>query len=306
LSVSSSSDNPDSPRESGELSRKGQKDFFIPNSKKFEEILEKRIKNHEDVYLAFIEKLKQKQENYELISTPVESGKQQRYQDKKTQKPIYLEKHRIMPGHQGGEYIAINTLLLTFYEHIMSHYLRYKQYGDVKDLKAYTLMLTNSIEARRQFASEAGKLGGTKQQQILKEQKAGWFNSQAQRERGKKGAATARQRGVGAYDPGNIKRAQEIAQDLYQSDANHRAKMKTNLKVGTVQKNGIVVNYYNEKGELEIYQRFKSPYTSYSERKGIEYSEERLHMSEDFFWNHIKHSRKPSDSYDIRETDSES
>lgn len=297
LRASNKRDNIENPRESGELSRKGQKKgFSIPNSRKFEEILKKR-QEREDVYLTYMEKLKQKQNRYEQVFSESTGQTRCYYLDRKTQKLIYLEKHRIVPGHKGGQYQTQNTLLLTFYEHIMAHYLRHRQYGELADFKAYTMMLSNSLEIRRQIASEAGKLGGTKQQNKLREQKGGWFNSQGQSERGKKGAETARKRGVGAFDPANLALANKVGRELYANDPEFRAKRNANLKLGTINKNGIVVNYYNEKNELQTSQRLKSPYVSYSVRSGIEYTEERTHMSEDLFWYHLYYAPKPSHNY---------
>lgn len=230
------------------MSRKGQKGFLIPSSKTFQKIIKKRQET-EDVYLTYMEKLKQKQQRYEEVFVTIEGQSRKCYRDTKSQKLIYLEKHRIVAGHKGGEYQTQNTLLLTFYEHIMAHFLRYQQYGEVEDFKAYTMMTSNSLDVRRQLASLAGKLGGTKQQTKLREAKAGWYSSEGQSQRGKKGAATARARGVGAFDPKHLARASEVDKQLYETDPIYRAKKIANLKLGNMNKFGILVKYYNEKNE---------------------------------------------------------
>ena len=79
------------------------------------------------------------------------------HKNTKTNKVVYLEKHSVLPGHEGGNYDDNNILLLTFAEHTMAHYLRYLQYGKVEDLKAYRIMMNSFDEdARRQAASLAG------------------------------------------------------------------------------------------------------------------------------------------------------
>lgn len=174
--------------------------------------------------------------------------------------------------------------MLTFGEHVMAHYLRYLQYGNVRDLKASTMMASNSDEELRQErASFAGQIGGKIQQESLRAQKRGWFNSNAQRERGRKGAKTARDLGVGAFDPQNLEKANKLWREIYDNDSGFRKKNQLNLTLGTVQRRGIQVTYYDEDQQNVKTVRYNAPYISFSVKTGIQYTEERLHMPEDFF-----------------------
>ena len=51
-----------------------------------------------------------------------------------------LERHRIVPGHQGGEYIEENCTYLTRREHIAVHFLLWKINGHPGDQMAYQMM----------------------------------------------------------------------------------------------------------------------------------------------------------------------
>lgn len=53
------------------------------------------------------------------------------------QKRDGLHKHRIVPGYDGGKYIAENITLLTRKEHRLVHLLRYKLFGRYGDAVAY-------------------------------------------------------------------------------------------------------------------------------------------------------------------------
>jgi hypothetical protein len=203
-------------RESGELSRKGCKNFFLPESETFQKIIENRQqKQKQDIYLQFIEKMIEKQKNYEEFEVHTNKNSKKRFfRNRKTKKILFLEKHRILPGHEGGIYRKNNVLLLTFAEHTMAHYLRYLQYGKIEDQRAYKLMLSNSTdEIRREKASFAGQIGGQKQQESLRKQNLGWYNADEQRKRGLKGAKTARERRVGAFDPRNLMKANKAWQE---------------------------------------------------------------------------------------------
>ena len=289
------------PRESGELSRRHQKKVSLPHSQTFQNILKKRQKNNIDVYLRFMEKMCEKQKRYKPIEIQVDGQVKKRYQDEKTQKILYLENHRILPGYENGDYTESNVVLLTFAEHVMAHHLRYLQYGNIKDLQASNLMLSDSDEEiRRKKASFAGQIGGKRQQESLRAEKRGWFNSKAQQQRGRKGAKTARQRGVGAFDPQNLEKANEAWKKRYDSDTDFRKKNQLNLSIGTVQRFGIQVTYFYENNEPTKSVRYTAPYISFSTTTGIQYTEERLHMSEDFFWYHVHFAEKPSKQYECR------
>jgi len=45
-----------------------------------------------------------------------------------------LHRHRILPGHQGGEYTEDNVVYLTHAEHIEAHKKLYEKYGHKEDL----------------------------------------------------------------------------------------------------------------------------------------------------------------------------
>jgi hypothetical protein len=51
-----------------------------------------------------------------------------------------LFRHRIKPGHQGGEYTDDNCTYLTLREHIIAHYLLWKINGNSGDYRAYKWM----------------------------------------------------------------------------------------------------------------------------------------------------------------------
>lgn len=51
-----------------------------------------------------------------------------------------LYRHRIKPGHQGGEYIDSNCTYLTLREHIIAHYLLWKIDKQLGDYRAYKCM----------------------------------------------------------------------------------------------------------------------------------------------------------------------
>jgi hypothetical protein len=59
-----------------------------------------------------------------------------------------LEKHRILPGHQGGTYDINNVALLTFNEHRLAHKLLFKMYSNIGDLCAANLMSSNLKDKR--------------------------------------------------------------------------------------------------------------------------------------------------------------
>jgi hypothetical protein len=51
-----------------------------------------------------------------------------------------LYRHRIKPGHQGGEYTDSNCTYLTLREHIIAHFLLWKINGHLGDYRAYKCM----------------------------------------------------------------------------------------------------------------------------------------------------------------------
>jgi len=51
-----------------------------------------------------------------------------------------LERHRILPKHQGGTYESANCTYLTRREHIIAHYLLWRIHGNEDDRSAYRMM----------------------------------------------------------------------------------------------------------------------------------------------------------------------
>lgn len=61
---------------------------------------------------------------------------------KETWKPVGsgLERHRILPKHQGGTYEESNCTYLTHREHILAHYLLWRIHAHHEDRSAYKMM----------------------------------------------------------------------------------------------------------------------------------------------------------------------
>jgi hypothetical protein len=188
--------------------------FILPNSETFLTSIEQRKSNGRDVYREYMNFIYQKKSRYISASKVdpsllnIENITNSLFIDTKTGKVVYLEKHRILPGHQGGTYVESNVVLVTFPEHVMAHYLQALQYGDSKDQSTLNLMLSNSNdERRREIAKLAGHVGGKRAQELNKQQNKGWYNSETQRKLGMKGAASACKKGVGAFNPSNLVKA---------------------------------------------------------------------------------------------------
>lgn len=77
---------------------------------------------------------------------------------------IYYEKHHIIPRHMGGDDADTNLVLLTFREHILSHYLLWRIYGCDGD-RLMVLMRSNQTEEaqklRVKLAVSANRNGGS-------------------------------------------------------------------------------------------------------------------------------------------------
>jgi hypothetical protein len=94
----------------------------------------------------------------------------------------YYEKHRIIPGHEGGPYIEGNVIKCTFENHKLAHYYRWLVKSSEKDKYAWRKMCGwKDVDARREMASYAGKLGGRKTNQIHKERGTNFYSSDSQR-----------------------------------------------------------------------------------------------------------------------------
>jgi hypothetical protein len=76
---------------------------------------------------------------------------------------IYYENHHIIPRHMGGDDCDENLVLLTFREHILSHYLLWRIYGNDGDRLMVLMRSGQSEEAQRlrvKLAVEANRNGG--------------------------------------------------------------------------------------------------------------------------------------------------
>nr|ALO21326.1 putative HNH homing endonuclease [Chlorogonium capillatum] len=71
----------------------------------------------------------------------------------------------------------------------------------------WPLILFQTSEIRTERARLGGRIGGVRAQALNRALGAGRFNSETQRQRGRRGAAVNRERGTGAYDPENLQRA---------------------------------------------------------------------------------------------------
>jgi hypothetical protein len=91
----------------------------------------------------------------------------------------YYEKHRIIPGHEGGLYEEGNVVKCTFENHKLTHYYRWLAKSSEKDRYSWRMMCGwKDVDARREMASCAGKLGGRKANQIHKEQGTNFYSSE--------------------------------------------------------------------------------------------------------------------------------
>lgn len=105
-----------------------------------------------------------------------------------------------------------------------------------------------------------------------------------------------RGRGTGAFDSQNLVDANVAWKQTYDANPEFRQKMTNNLNVATTIRIGIGIEYVTKANKILGIKRFTTPYTSVS-KKGNQYTEERVHMSEDLFWHHLKFADKPSTRY---------
>ncbi len=150
--------------------------------------------------------------------------------------------HHIVPLHAQGKDIKSNLVGLLYKDHIEAHLIRWIVYKDQKDRLAYTLMKGDSLEARRQKASMAGQVGGKVTQALFKKLNRGWYNSEQQSERGKKGAAVNKVQKTGAWDPTNLETANKV---LAESGQLHSLERKQNLQKGLATQKQKGINVYD-------------------------------------------------------------
>nr|ALO20952.1 putative HNH homing endonuclease [Microglena monadina] len=185
--------------------------IFTGNFPSLEEI-EEKISNGIDVYLEFINQASQRAEKL-LNENP----------------NIYLETHHIIPRFEGGTNDSKNLVRLTFNDHTTAHFIRWIVYKNEKDKTAWKCMSGQSIEIKKEIASLGGKIGGPISQQIQKQNKVGWHNSEGQKERGIKGAKVNKIQGTGGFDPKNLERANKV---LNENPELYRPQNLKNLETG--------------------------------------------------------------------------
>ncbi len=101
-----------------------------------------------------------------------------------------LEKHRVLPQHDGGRYTDGNVVLCSFENHRLAHYYRYLAYRQPGDLIAWKLMSGQTEEGRREMARYAGTIGGGANAKLRKEKAEFFFSPEWQALHGYKSAGT--------------------------------------------------------------------------------------------------------------------
>ena len=79
-----------------------------------------------------------------------------------------IHKHRIIPGHEGGEYVEGNVVPLSLTRHVMWHFAEWTRKRKVQDLVAYK-MLSGQIgkeEGLLLLMGEGGKKGGKRERSV--------------------------------------------------------------------------------------------------------------------------------------------
>jgi hypothetical protein len=180
----------------------------LPSDDQLNDLLSRGV----DPYLSFIEEARQRTEE-RLKSEP----------------NAYCELHHITPRFEGGTDDPSNLVYLSYNDHVIAHYIRFFVYKKPQDWTAFKVMSGQTEDIRREISALAGKIGGPLAQKQHKERQTGWFDPKGQSERGKKGAATNREQGTGAYDPENLKRANEV---LKQDPEKYRPQQLANLEKG--------------------------------------------------------------------------
>jgi len=143
--------------------------------------------------------------------------------EKKYPENTKLEKHRIVPGHQGGSYAPKNVILVSHQDHAEAHRVRWETFQNKADLIAF-LFLSGQVEQatkiRHEYLQTQAKsawynrqiqsLNGRKAQVTHCKQKTGFYDTTRQQQRGKKGAAKNRLQKTGAFDPKNLEKARLV------------------------------------------------------------------------------------------------
>jgi hypothetical protein len=112
-----------------------------------------------------------------------------------------VESHHILPRCEGGSDEPGNLVSLFIKDHVIAHWLRWKELGTVNDKRAYDFRISDveeRVELRRQHVLEAR----------AKDQKegAGFYNSEFQSVQGQKGG----KRGGSANTPAQFEQRQKL------------------------------------------------------------------------------------------------
>lgn len=184
-------------------------------------------------------------------------------------------------------------VVLTYNDHVIAHYIRWRVYGKQQDKIAYSVMAGQSVDIRKERASLGGSIGGPIVQQQHKERGVGWFDSKGQSERGQRGAAVNRAQGTGAFDPRNLELANQVLKENPELFAEQKAQ---NLKQGRTTQKEKGINIGDP-----IQQRLKSlKRLNYLEFNGIRYSldtEQRTHISETTLEYYLKYAPKKTNKH---------
>lgn len=209
-----------------------------------------------------------------------------------TQNPtLYTEIHHIVPRHEGGLDEPDNLARLTYNDHAVAHYIRWIVYKNENDRIAYQVMIGQSVDLRRERARLGGLKGGPIAQAQFKEQSVGWYNSEGQSARGKKGAAKNKEQGTGAYNPANLQKANDALNlAKAQNPGKYAEQAKKNLAAGlqTQKEKGINI------GD-PLSQRRKSLMYRGVVLNGVRYfcdTEQRTYICETSFEYYLQHAPK--------------
>lgn len=133
--------------------------------------------------------------------------------------PVPLQKHRIIPAHQGGGYTQGNVVVCSLQDHIIAHSIRYECFGQIGDKFAVGMMTGRLLRGEKTVTT----LGALATHGVCKRKKTGFWSSETQRENALKGNTTEvlkaksvggakgnriiRERGVGVYAPGQAQKS---------------------------------------------------------------------------------------------------
>ncbi len=120
-------------------------------------------------------------------------------------------KHRIVPGYEGGEYVASNIAYLTRAEHIEVHRLRFALFGNYRDLLACKLLGEKLSDEEWKLCARNGGLAAGKMQAQNRTGVCGRSKEQMSRDGRKSSAAISKEtRSRGGKTTGNWLKANRL------------------------------------------------------------------------------------------------